>query len=174
MTEFINQILSLGSILILVITFLALLGNYFAQLNFITKYFAKNKVLTIGLISLAGAIGSLVYSIGIGYPPCDWCWYQRVFIYATAIIALTSAITKKSLDLVYIWVLTIIGFAISLYHNLTYYTNFSPLPCDAAVSCTAKYVNEYGFMSIPLMALMLFISVIFILGTRNTTSASRE
>lgn len=175
MTEFINQILSIGSILILVISFLAFLGNYFVQIRFITNYFSKNKILIIGLISLAGSVGSLIYSIGIGYPPCQLCWYQRIFIYSAAIIALTSVISKKTLDTIYIWVLMIMGWTISFYHNLIYYTSFSPLPCDASASCTAKYVNEYGFMSIPLMALMLFISVIFILSANTKSSeAFRE
>lgn len=167
MTELINQTLSIGSILILIISFLGFLGNYVKQLVFIRIFFATNKLLTIGLFSLMASIGSLIYSIGIGYPPCNLCWYQRVFIYGTAIVALTSVISKKALDLVYVWVLTIIGLIISLYHNMTYYTNYSPLPCDASVSCTARYVHEYGFMSIPLMALMLFISVVFILGAKE-------
>lgn len=174
MTEIINQTLSIGSILILVISFLGFLGNYVAGLAKLKNYVASNKILFIGLISLGATVGSLIYSIGIGYPPCEWCWYQRVFIYGTTIICLTSALFKKSLDTIYIWVLTIMGLVISLYHNMIYYTSFSPLPCDAAVSCTAKYVNEYGFVSIPLMALMLFISVIFILGTKDVILASRE
>lgn len=174
MTEFINQILSIGSILVLILSFLAFLGNYVSSLKKISALISINKILLIGLISITATIGSLVYSIGIGYPPCELCWYQRIFIYSTAIITLTSAISKKTLETIYIWVLTIIGWVISFYHNLIYYTDYSPIPCDASASCTAKYVHEYGFMSIPLMALMLFISVIFILGTRNTTSASRE
>lgn len=169
MTNLINQVLSIGSILILIVSLLSFLGNYVKQFRFITNYFAVNKILTIGLITAGGAIGSLIYSIGIGYPPCNLCWYQRIFIFGTAIIATTQAVSKKALDLVYIWVLTITGFIISLYHNITYYTEFSPLPCDTTVSCTAKYVHEYGFMSIPLMALMLFISVIFILSSKKST-----
>jgi disulfide bond formation protein DsbB len=168
MTEFINQTLSIGSILILLLGTLGFLGNYINSLKKLGSYISNNKILLIGLISLGATVGSLIYSIGIGYPPCEWCWYQRVFIYGTTIICLTSALFKKSLDVIYIWVLTIMGLVISLYHNMIYYTSFSPLPCDAAVSCTAKYVNEYGFMSIPLMALMLFVSVIFILGTRDS------
>jgi disulfide bond formation protein DsbB len=174
MSEFINQLLSIGSILVLVLSFLAFLGNYVLSLKRLGNYVALNKMLLIGLISLVATTGSLIYSIGIGYPPCELCWYQRIFIYSTAIIALTSAISKKTLDTIYIWVLTIIGLAISFYHNLIYYTDYSPLPCDASASCTAKYVNEYGFMSIPLMALMLFISVMFILGSKKSISASLE
>lgn len=168
MTEIINQTLSIGAMLILIISILGFLGNYVNSFRKLGSYISTKKILIIGLISLGASIGSLIYSIGIGYPPCELCWYQRIFIYGTAIICLTSALFKKSLDVVYIWVLTIMGLVISLYHNMIYYTSFSPLPCDAAVSCTAKYVNEYGFMSIPLMALMLFISVIFILGTRDS------
>ncbi len=174
MTEFINQLLSIGSILVLIVSFLAFLGNYVSSLKRLCSRVALNKMLFIGLISIVATIGSLVYSIGIGYPPCELCWYQRIFIYSIAIITLTSAISKKTLAPVYVWVLTIIGLIISLYHNLIYYTEYSPLPCDASASCTAKYVHEYGFMSIPLMALMLFISVVFILSTKTPISASAE
>lgn len=167
MTEFINQTLSIGSILILILSILGFLGNYVSSLKKLGSFISVNKILIIGIVSLSATIGSLIYSIGIGYPPCELCWYQRIFIYPMAILCLTSAISKKALHSVYIWVLTIMGLIISLYHNLIYYTEYSPLPCDASASCTAKYVHEYGFMSIPLMALMLFISVMFILSTKK-------
>lgn len=60
--------------------------------------------------------------------------------------------------------LILIGWSISLYHNLLYYRWISPTlaPCTSGVSCTERQLDLFGFLSIPLMSFLSF-SMIFLL-----------
>jgi disulfide bond formation protein DsbB len=51
--------------------------------------------------------------------------------------------------------LVIIGWIISVYHNLLYYKIIPKAitACTSGVSCTAKQIEYLGFITIPLMAL---------------------
>lgn len=168
MTGAINHIFSVGSILIFAFALLSFLSTYVSALRGLNNFVTSKKVLVFTLMALGAMTGSLIYSAGIGYEPCNLCWWQRIFMYPIAVLGAVSLFGKKTLDLSYVWVLTILGTIFSLYHNFIYYTGYSPLPCSASASCTARYVFEYGFMTIPLMALLFFVSLILVLKTKNT------
>ncbi len=116
-------------------------------------------------LSLVAMICSLIYSNIVGFPPCDLCWYQRIFFYPVAFMTGLALIRKDTLASLrpYLLLLTVVGGIISIYHNFIYYTGYSPLPCSATASCTARYVFEFGFVTIPLMALVSFTLVFVVL-----------
>lgn len=153
---------------------MAFLGNYINSLSKIRDFFADHKIIALTSLAVASAIGSLVYSIGVGFEPCTLCWYQRIFMYPIGILGLTSIVFKKHLDTIYIWALTLGGLIFAAYHVLITYTGISPIPCPSAVSCTTRFVYEFGFVTIPLMSFFFFISILFILGTKKPTVAVQE
>lgn len=110
------------------------------------------------LIVCLATLGSLFFSEIMKFPPCDLCWYQRIFIYPLAIIIpmglfpLDRTIVKVSLPLVFT------GWSIALYQNLLYYGIIpeSIKPCSQGVSCTEEYINIFGIFSIPMLSLMAF------------------
>ena len=53
---------------------------------------------------------------------------------------------------------SLIGLAISVYHNLLYYGIIpeSIQPCTTGVSCTTRQIEWLGFITIPLLALVAF------------------
>lgn len=109
----------------------------------------------IGLgIALSGIVFSLIYSGIIGYPPCYMCWWQRVVIYPQVILYGIALFDRDRKVFRYTLALSLIGVIFSLYHNYLELGGSALIACDAAVSCTAKYVNEFGFVTIPLMALL--------------------
>jgi disulfide bond formation protein DsbB len=61
----------------------------------------------------------------------------------------------------YLLPLTLIGFGISIYHNLLYYQILpeSIQPCMFGVSCTTKTIEWFGFITIPLLALVGFAMI---------------
>jgi disulfide bond formation protein DsbB len=67
----------------------------------------------------------------------------------------------------YVLPFSLIGLAISAYHNLLYYGILpeSIAPCTAGVSCTTRQIEWLGFITIPLLALVAFsvISVCLLL-----------
>ena len=108
----------------------------------------------IGILSI---FGSLYFSVVMKWPPCDLCWYQRIFIYPVPIIILTNWIIKDSKTIYQITPFILIGLVISIYHNLIYYKIIRVLvPCNEKAPCTAEQLNMFGFLTIPLLSLIAF------------------
>lgn len=108
--------------------------------------------------ALLATLGSLYFSEIAKFPPCILCWYQRTMMYPMAIILAVGILRKdKGLPL-YVLPLSLIGMTIGIYHNLLYY-NIIPeaiAPCQAGVSCTTKFIEWFGFVTIPLLSLSAF------------------
>jgi len=121
-------------------------------------------LLIIWTQSLLAVFGSLFYSEVIGYIPCELCWYQRILMYPLIIIYGTALI-KKDIHIAFPGIiLSGIGIVVSVYH---YSLQKMPALKDAGgfcgeVPCTLQYVNYFGFVTIPFLALIAFL-VIFII-----------
>lgn len=130
------------------------------------KNFIKNNSLYFAwAISLVAMLGSLYFSEIANFPPCVLCWYQRIAMYPLVVI-LGFSIYKKSRDILLpALVLLPIGWAIGLYHNLLYYKILpeAAAPCIAGVSCTTKYIEWFGFVTIPLLSFVAFTGIIALL-----------
>jgi disulfide bond formation protein DsbB len=116
----------------------------------------------IWLQSLAATIGSLYFSELADFPPCKLCWYQRIFIYPLVLMAPIGIVKKDKVLPVYVLSLAIPGALIAGYHNLLYYNILpeSTGTCEIGVSCTTKYIEYFGFITIPLLSLMGFLVLI--------------
>lgn len=114
------------------------------------------------LQAIVAMLGSLYFSDVLHYQPCVLCWYQRICMYPQVLI-LGIAMMKEDVKVLrYTIPLTLVGLSISLYHNLLYYKILSESfkPCQSGVSCTAKYIEYYGFVTIPLLALTAFTIIL--------------
>lgn len=112
-------------------------------------------------IALAATVGSLFFSEVMDLPPCALCWYQRIAIYPLVLIFATGIILKDKGVFVYSLPFCLIGLGIAVYHNLLYY-NLIPAsitPCTQGVSCTSRQLEVLGFITIPLMALIAFLTI---------------
>lgn len=108
--------------------------------------------------ALVAMLGSLFFSLVMQLPPCDLCWYQRIAIYPLVLILGLGIMRKDKTSILYAWPLVLIGWCIAFYHNLLYY-NILPeamAPCKAGISCTTKYIEWFGFLTIPLLSLLAF------------------
>lgn len=113
------------------------------------------------IIALMATLGSLFFSEVWHLPPCTLCWYQRIFMYPLVFI-IPIAIVKKDKNLpLFVLPLVIIGGIISLFHNLLYYgiISESQAPCAAGVSCTTKFFEWLGFVTIPFLSLVAFVLI---------------
>ncbi len=122
----------------------------------------KNNILYIAWITaLASMAGSLYFSEILHFPPCILCWYQRIAMYPLVLI-IGIGIVKKDKHLYnYVLPLSLIGDAIAFYHNLLYY-KFIPdslAPCISGVSCTTKFIELFGFVTIPFLSLLSFVVI---------------
>lgn len=123
--------------------------------------FIKKNLLQFALIQVTFAtIGSLVFSEILKFPPCILCWYQRIFMYPLVII-LAVGIWKKDKNVhLYALPLSTAGLIISMYHNLLYYGLLpeSASPCILGISCTTKFIEWFGFITIPFLSMIAFIT----------------
>ena len=112
--------------------------------------------------ALLATSGSLYFSEIAGYLPCLLCWYQRIAMYPLVIILAVGILRRDAKMYLYALPLAIIGALIALYHVLLYYKVFpeSEETCRAGVSCTTKYIEYLGFVTIPLLSLGAFLVII--------------
>ncbi len=126
------------------------------------KTFLRQNALYIAwIIALLAVIGSLYFSEIKGFAPCVLCWFQRIAIYPLVVLIPVGIIKKDPRIADYVLSLTIVGTLISIYQNLLYYKILpeSISPCSAGVSCTTKYVEYFGFLTIPLLSLITLITI---------------
>ncbi len=102
--------------------------------------------------------GSLFFSEVMNLPPCVLCWYQRIAMYPIVILTAIGIIRNDRKTYISVLALALPGLAISIYHNLLYWKILpeSIAPCMLGVSCTTKFFEWFGFITIPFMALVAF------------------
>ncbi len=115
--------------------------------------------------ALVAMLGSLYFSEVLGFPPCVLCWYQRIALYPLVILIGVGIIRKDRNVIFYALPLAGIGWIISIYHNLLYYKIVPDTlaPCSLGVSCTTKFIEWYGFITIPFLALIGLTAIIALL-----------
>ncbi len=116
-------------------------------------------------IALAAAwtamLGSLYFSEVRGYVPCSLCWYQRIIMYPLAGILAIGLLRKDRGLPYYVLPFSILGIAMSTYHYLLQKTQIfdSGAVCQAGVPCTTMWINWFGFITIPFLALTAFVII---------------
>lgn len=112
------------------------------------------------VVSLGATLGSLFYSEVMGFEPCRLCWYQRIAMYPIAFLS-GLALWRRDVGIMwYIRLQAIVGAAIGAYHYLVQTLDvLDGGSCSAAAPCSVRYVNEFGFVSIPFMAMCCFILI---------------
>ena len=163
LAEQLNYYLSLATLIgmIAVVIFAALVAYY--SLTDKKNNFLKNIngcVLLLGFtVTLFGTFLTLYYEYGLQYLPCDLCWYQRIFLYPQVFLFAYAWYKKDKAILPYIFILSIVGLIIASYHHLLQIGFDLYKPCSTAlfaVSCAKPSFIEFGFVTFPFMAVVLF------------------
>ncbi|GAB4115745.1 MAG: disulfide bond formation protein B [Roseiflexaceae bacterium] len=112
------------------------------------------------LVAWVATAGSLFFSWGLGWLPCDLCWYQRILMYPLAFLLPVAILRRDRRVHLYALPFTLIGACVSTYHYLLIKTNlFPPPPCTSGVPCTVDYIDIFGVINIPFLALTAFIII---------------
>ncbi len=160
MILFANKLFAVGGMLLFAISLFATFRLLKKNRSDSFLIWVSKHALKIGFVlSLMGLIASLFYSEIAGFVPCALCWVQRIFIYPQIILFWVALKKADRGVLEYSLPLTLIGGIFSLYHNYLYLGGSPAIPCDANATCTQRFVFEFGFMTIPLMALSLFVGL---------------
>lgn len=111
---------------------------------------------------------SLLYSEYFGFVPCSLCWLQRIAIYPQVLLAVIAYTFKDEKNFpVYASALSVFGLLAASYH---YIYQMIPrdkiaggvLPClaDGTADCADKIINEFDFVTFPLISAFTFIFLI--------------
>lgn len=112
------------------------------------------------LTAWVATCGSLFFSEVLGWQPCVLCWYQRILMYPLALLLAIGIIRRDRGLYAYVLPFSITGIAVSLYHHLLIKTDWlSPPACVSDVPCTVDYLNWFGFITIPWLALTAFVII---------------
>ncbi len=167
--EIVNKILAVGTIFLqLVIIFLIVNYLFFrSRENKVLLFFKKYTFYLGFLIALGAVLLSLFYSNVVGYPPCELCWIQRIFLYPQLIL-FGMELYKKDRSIVdFSIAFAILGSITSIYHIFVESGVTSGISCadpsNGGVSCAVRYIYEFGYVTMPIMALTMSLFIISIL-----------
>lgn len=171
--EIVNKVLSLGTILLQVIILSLLINLLFFRNNKNSfLLFFKKYTFVFGFLSAFGAfVLSLFYSEVVGFPPCELCWIQRIFLYPQLILFGMELYKRDRSIIDFSIVFAIFGSLVSLYHIYIENGGSSSIGCatpaslvtTGQVSCATRYIYEFGYITMPMMALTLSCFIIVIL-----------
>jgi disulfide bond formation protein DsbB len=116
------------------------------------------------LVSVSTTI-SLFFSSVLEYEPCVLCWYQRICLFPMILILGAGLFPFDKGVVKYALPLAIFGGLTAFYHTLLY-GGIIPeniQPCSKGVSCTEKYIELLGFVSIPMLSFFAFSAIIVLL-----------
>lgn len=119
-------------------------------------------VLAIFLISAASIASTLLMQYADLLVPCMLCWWQRIFMYPIGIVSLIALVRGRSISDIsdYALAFAALGSAVALYQHLLQVLPAGALiPCDSSGDCATRLVFEFGFVTIPWMALSAFAMI---------------
>ncbi len=133
--------------------------------NKFMSWVGRRGVLIGAVAALAATMGSLAYSDIIGYNPCKFCWWQRIFMYPQVLLLGLAALPRgmyRRAAAYYGIIFSSIGAIIAFWHYLIQ-RGVLEAGCPVvgySVSCAKIFVMNFGYITIPLMAFTAFLMII--------------
>ncbi|NBR26914.1 MAG: disulfide bond formation protein B [Betaproteobacteria bacterium] len=117
------------------------------------------------LMATVSMLGALFFGEVMQLPPCVLCWYQRICMFPLVLI-LPAGMFPLDLKVVrYALPLATIGWMFAAFHVLLM-AGVIPeniRPCTQGVPCSEKVIEWFGFVTIPLLAVVAFSIIIALL-----------
>ncbi|QGG94726.1 disulfide oxidoreductase [Actinomarinicola tropica] len=125
-------------------------------------------------IALVATLGSLYYSEVQDFTPCEYCWYQRIAMYPSALVLGIAALRRDTAVKRYIIPLAVLGALMSSYH---YYIERFPESggsCNVLVPCNTPWFEQWGFVTLAFMALTGFLAIVALLSIAGPTTTHED
>jgi disulfide bond formation protein DsbB len=103
--------------------------------------------------------GSLFFSEIAHFVPCELCWYQRICMYPLSLLLLFAAAHGDYRMPRYLLPFCLVGGGVSVYHLLVENKVVGESQAcfvSAPGGCGVKWINEFGYITIPTLALSAF------------------
>ncbi len=179
--QFATDILVYATIAMDVLAILILCGLLFFRTQ-LFSFIARSKICSrcvATLVALCALGGSMIYSAITGFQPCALCITSRTImglILVTLPLAMIAKLKERTVLTVGLF-LAVLGFCVSLYQYVLQWLALTGthLPCPAVpglASCDRIYFVEFGFITIPFVALSAFTLIALLVYIARKMSAS--
>ena len=104
--------------------------------------------------------GSLFFSEIAHFVPCELCWFQRICMYPLSIVTVLAALANDHRVARYLLPLPVVGAGVSVYHLLVengVVKQTQACLLSAPGGCAVKWIDEFGYVTIPTLALTGFV-----------------
>ena len=117
------------------------------------------------LIAPVSTLGALFFGEVMQLPPCVLCWYQRICMFPLVLILPVGLFPLERKVVRYALPLAGIGCLFAVFHVLLIAGVIpeSIKPCTQGVPCSEKVIEWFGFVTIPLLAVVAFSAIIALL-----------
>ncbi|MCB9818985.1 disulfide bond formation protein B [Candidatus Nomurabacteria bacterium] len=173
-----NFVLAVGGLALGALT-IALYVDYFIYKG---KYFqdrVKEAMWPVVTLTTIGTVAlTLLYSEYFKFIPCSLCWLQRIAIYPQALLVLLAFRNQDTRNFpLYGIGLSIFGLIVAIYQYIYQLVppavregGFAPCLIDGSnADCAVKVINEFGFVTFPLLSAITFafLIVVYLYMRRN-------
>lgn len=113
------------------------------------------------LIAAASTLGALFMSEVMGLTPCVLCWYQRIFMFPLVFVLAAGLFPSDPKIVRYALPMAVVGMLIAAFHLLLT-AGLIPekmTPCSQGVPCGIVQIEWFGFVTIPLLSFVAFLTV---------------
>ncbi|MBX3010140.1 MAG: c-type cytochrome [Caldilineaceae bacterium] len=127
----------------------------------LSYWFERASLYVALLAAWIATLGSLYFSEVAHYIPCTLCWYQRILMYPLALILAIGLVRRDENLPLLVLPFSVLGIGVSTYHVLLEKTDWfsGATACQSAVPCTVIWINWFGFLTIPFLALIAFLII---------------
>ena len=117
------------------------------------------------LVSTVSTLGALFLGEVMGYTPCVLCWYQRIAMFPLVVVLAAGLFPFDPRAVRYALPLTVAGLGLAVFHLMLVagWIPESIKPCQQGVPCSDVQVVWLGFVTIPLLSVAAFSTIVGLL-----------
>lgn len=164
---------------VLLILFVLRLARVSGPWRFVRESLHGSELWLAFVVAAVATGGSLYFSEVADFIPCKLCWFQRIAMYPLVLLALPALYDDRRAAQ-YLFPLPIVGFGIAVWHILVergVVSDTQSCQISAPGGCATKWIEEFGYMTIPTLSATGFALIGFMLALRSsrrsvTTSAA--
>ena len=121
-------------------------------------------------VAAVATAGSLFFSEYSDFVPCRLCWFQRIGMYPLAAVLLVAALRRDARGgPLYALPLPILGSLVAIYHiYIEIHPEAETASCRVSAPCSVKWIDELGYVTLPVLALTAFAAIIALLVMART------
>ena len=117
------------------------------------------------LVASVSTLAALFFGEVMQLPPCVLCWYQRIFMFPLVLILPIGLFPFDRNVVRYALPLAVIGCLFAVFHLLLVAGVIpeSIKPCTQGVPCSQTVIEWFGFVTIPLLSALAFLTILALL-----------